>query len=114
MAKVFIVNRAGHDFSSAEVFGELISITTGNINVFRPDRDLFKIQEVLKDFDPTKDYLLLSGNMFANAMAVAFILMHNDTDKITFLVFDAKNNTYLKHIMIYRIDKKEAVFQRSK
>lgn len=114
MPKIYIVNKAGHDFSSAEKFGELVPVTTGNINVFRPDRDLFRLQQVLKDFRPDEDYLLLSGNVFANAMAVAFILFDNDYDKIRFLVYDAKNNTYLEHVLFYNFSKKEAVFLRNK
>ena len=111
MAKVFIVNKAGHDFSSAESFGELVPVTTGNINVFRPDRDLFRIQEVLFDFDPQEDYLLLSGNVFANAMAVACIYYKYPYENLSFLVYDAKNNKYLKHTLT-RNRNKEVVFQR--
>ena len=97
--KVFITNKAGHDFSSAELFGDLVPVTTGNINVFRPDRDLFRIQEVLYEFNPEMDYLLLSGNVFANAMAIAAIYYAHPSHDINYLVYDAKNNTYLKHTL---------------
>lgn len=68
MAKVFVANYAGHDLSDAERFGELIYVTEGNVNVFNTDRMMFTILKCLKDnnYDPDKDYILLSGSMVIN------------------------------------------------
>lgn len=96
MPKVFIVNQAGHDFDKAKKFGELVYVTTGNINVFRPDRTFFSIKESLSKF--TKDdYLLLSGNTFGNVLA-ALAAVEN-INKINLLVYDAKNLDYLHHVL---------------
>jgi hypothetical protein len=94
--KVYIVNSAGHDFSKAEKYGELIPVVKGHMNVFRPDRGLFTIDEGLKSF--TKDdYLLLSGNTFGNVIAA--LCVAGRFSKIKMLVYDAKNNDYLCHVL---------------
>lgn len=114
--KVYIVNKAGHDFSNAEKFGELVPVTVGNMNVFRPDRPLFQIETVLKEFDPENDYLLLSGNVFANVLSVTSIILQRaafaEDFQIRFLVYDAKNQKYLVHVL-KRNDDSELFFQRT-
>ncbi len=96
MSKVYVVNSAGHDFSKAEKYGELIPVVKGHVNVFRPDRSLFTITEGLADFQE-EDYLLLSGNTFGNVIAALFL--GNIIKKIKLLVYDAKNNDYLCHVL---------------
>jgi len=100
-SKVYILNKAGHDYSGALKWGELVAVVSGNMNVFRPDRSLFSIKEKLEKFDPEKDYLLLSGNTFGNVLSVIHI-MHSlkDTIKhVNLLVYDAKNVEYLLHTL---------------
>lgn len=103
LSKVFIVNRAGHDFSSAAKYGELVSVTTGNMNIFRPDRGLYQIQKILEEFNPEFDYLLLSGNVFTNALAVSTIIAFRSRKcfsiGLRFLVYDAKNHCYICHTL---------------
>ena len=96
MNKVYIVNSAGHDFSKAEKYGELVPVVQGHINVFRPDRSLFTITEGLAGFTED-DYLLLSGNTFGNVIAALFLGRQFATIKL--LVYDAKNNDYLCHVL---------------
>ncbi len=100
-SKVFILNKAGHDYSRASQWGELVPVVSGNMNVFRPDRSLFIIKEQMAKFDPEKDYLLLSGNTFGNVLSVMY-LMHNLKDsikRVNLLVYDAKNVEYLLHVL---------------
>lgn len=104
--RVYIVNQAGHDFSEAQKFGDLVSITEGNINVFRPDRSLFTIKASLSTF-AENDYLLLSGNTFGNALAA--IQVASQVDMLNVLVYDAKNQKYLHH----KLDIKRMLFKRS-
>ena len=96
MSKVYVVNSAGHDFSKAERYGELVPVVKGHVNVFRPDRSLFTITEGLLDFN-ADDYLLLSGNTFGNVVAALFL--GRRLPKIKLLVYDAKNNDYLCHVL---------------
>jgi hypothetical protein len=106
--KVYIVNQAGHDFEAAEKFGDLVSITEGNINVFRPDRSLFTIKQSLTSFTEN-DYLLLSGNTFGNAMAAIVAACTLRVPNLNLLVYDAKNQRYLHH----RLDVSKMLFKRS-
>lgn len=113
MPKVFIVNQAGHDFSKAKEFGTLVPITTGNINVFRPDRDLFRIQQELLDFDFTTDFLLLSGNVLANALAAAFLVNSCGEEihwTLNLLIYDAKHQRYMKHSLCFDSENTSSLF----
>lgn len=113
MGRVFIVNKAGHDFSSAEKYGELVPVTTGNINIARPDRDLFNITQILNNFKEKDDYLLLSGNVMANAMCVA-VLAFSQVSPLQLLVYDAKSMEYHNHNLYLDHVKKEVRFLRKK
>jgi len=104
--KVYIVNQAGHDFEAAKLFGDLVTITEGNINVFRPDRSLFTIKQALTTF-AENDYLLLSGNTFGNALAA--VQAASLVKVLNILVYDAKNQKYLHH----KLDIWKMLFKRS-
>jgi hypothetical protein len=110
LSKVYLVNEAGHDFSSATKFGELVSITIGNINIKRPDRDLYTIKEVLQEY--TKDdYILLSGNIFANIMVISHLLLEHKSKSLKLLIYNAKSHDYIEHILAY--NNKELKFIRN-
>ena len=113
MSKVYIVNVAGHDFDAAEKFGELVAVTKGNINVFRPDRDLFNIQEKLLDFNHEEDYLLLTGNVLANTLSVSTLIFLG-AESIKLLVYDAKNQDYINHNLFFDKRKRTLKFKRLK
>jgi len=100
-SKVYILNKAGHDYSGAQQWGELVAVVSGNMNVFRPDRSLFTIKEKLEKFDPEKDYLLLSGNTFGNVLSVMYImhLLKDNIKRVNLLIYDAKNVEYLLHVL---------------
>ncbi len=108
MPKVYIVNQAGHDFEKAKRFGdELVPVTQGNINVFRPDRTLYALKNALKHFG-AEDFLLLSGNTLGNVLAA--LAVTQEIAVINILVYDAKNNDYLHH----RLDTTTMMFLREK
>lgn len=100
-SKVFILNQAGHDYSGAKKWGELVPVVSGNMNVFRPDRSLFTITEKLSDFNPDTDFLLLSGNTFGNVLCALYVMHHlnGNMKRINLLVYDAKNIEYLHHVL---------------
>ena len=98
MPIVYIVNLAGHDFDSAKKFGEIKAVTKGNINLLRPDRDLYHIIEGLKEFNQEEDYLLLSGNVLANVMCI-MSLIHQKVNLLNLLVYNAKNQDYVNHTL---------------
>lgn len=60
MAKVYVVNNGGHDYSDAERFGEVVFCTDAFIR--RDDTGLMyrALHEALKDAEP-EDYLMMSS-----------------------------------------------------
>jgi len=112
MARVLIVNKAGHDFSQAEKFGDLVPVTVGNINIFRPDRNLFEVGEALQNFDYKVDYLLLSGNVLANLMAASTLFLRDKIKSLKMLIYDAKNSEYIEHTITLDKTTKEMKFVR--
>lgn len=92
MPKVFIVNDSGYDFSKASRFGELVPLTKGHVPFTNGLTSFPAITEGLKDFNPSKDSLLLIGSPFLNAAAV--LQVAGKTDFIKTLMFDAKQQDY--------------------
>lgn len=110
MSKVFLVNEAGHDFSSAKRYGELVPITTGNINIKRPDRDLFTVKEALAEFSHKDDFLLPSGNILANIMVLGVLFTELKAKSLKLLIYNAKTHDYLEHVLSF--NNKELKFLR--
>lgn len=108
MSKVYLVNRSGHNFDAAEQYGTLVPITEGNFNIIRPDRDFYNLIENLKEFTE-EDYLLLSGNVFVNALSIA-ALLHRKVTILNLLVYNAKNQSYVHHSLSFN---KELKFIRN-
>ena len=88
---VWIVNKGGHTYRKAEEFGNLIAVTEGKINPFRPDRLAFELASKLKHAH-SDDYLLLSGPPMANALAMILWLHHFGT--VNALQWSATNRNY--------------------
>lgn len=85
--KVYIANFAGHDYASAEQYGELVFITKGYISFQSLDRLKYSVVESLVDSSP-RDYLLLSGTPVICAIAaVAWFHLHKE---VRLLIHDKK------------------------
>lgn len=90
--KVYVVNYAEQDMSSAERFGELIYLTEGKgVNIFSTDSLLSEIKPKLRDFEES-DFLLLSGHPVLNIIASALIWFKYG--RVNVLIFDAKTRDY--------------------
>lgn len=92
MAKVFIVNDTHHDYSGAMQFGELVSITEGQVPIFKTGVLSNIIEDKLKDFTE-EDYVLVSGPAIVNVMVST--TLYNRFETIKFLIFDAKQQEYV-------------------
>ena len=66
--KVFIINSSGHDFSKAEAFGELVTMTRGTINKYSITSMARMFQPFVDESSPN-DYLLQSGPVVLNMIA---------------------------------------------
>lgn len=91
MSNIYIVNHAGHDYSAAEKWGTLISITTGHVSPGSLDRLLYDIALHLSKSTPS-DWLLPSGFQILNVLASAFWVRKHGELKL--LVRDRKFDTY--------------------
>lgn len=97
MAKVFIINDSGFNYSKAERFGELVTLTKGHVPIHNGITKVEPISEGLKDFNIAKDYLLIAGPPILNAMAAALISHKGPFIKV--LMFDAKKQDYsVRHL----------------
>lgn len=78
MAKVYVVNKSSHDFSSAEKFGELIFMTSGRMSRFGTNDMIRKFKESMIDSDKD-DYLLLCSLNVMNALACSVFAQKHST-----------------------------------
>ena len=76
MAKVYIVNRGGHDHSDAERFGELVYLSRGAVNRYAVTEMYREFAQELKTSGP-EDYILITGLSVMSSLACAiFARMH--------------------------------------
>jgi len=76
MNKVYVVNKAGHDFSQAEAYGTLVYLSEGVVNKFGINHMYRTFAEVLKDSKST-DYILMTGLTSMNVVACSqFTFLH--------------------------------------
>lgn len=102
--RVFVVNNAGHNYEAAKKWGKLISILEGNTNIFRPDRTLHTIANVLKEnhFN-NHDFILLSGSAYSNVLVSVCLCTQMKLHSFGVLVYNAKRQEYLPYT--FDIDK---------
>lgn len=97
---VWLVNRnTGHDYSGAEKYGELVPLTEGLAHPFATDRFLALVHERLAKYGE-KDYLLLSGHLLQNAVAVAYLA--RKFGWLRFLAMHMKTRTYTERFLDLR------------
>ena len=91
MAKVFVVQKNGHDFSKAERFGEVMYLFEGKVNVFASDALVQDVKERLRDAEE-RDYLCLSGSSLANCIAYSYLL--KTFGKVNVLLHSFRDEVY--------------------
>jgi hypothetical protein len=95
MPRVYVSNHnEQHDYSKALRFGTIMPVTTGPINVFRPQRSLVAMCENLKTFTE-EDYILFSGNALSGLLILEAV--HNKVRHLNLLVFNAREDDYIHH-----------------
>jgi len=96
MAKVFIVNDSGHDYSAAEKFGELVPLSTGTVNKYHLTKMLRTFEPLMKDSSPD-DYILQSGPSVMNCIACAyFASVHG---QLNLLIFRLEGNGKQRYVV---------------
>lgn len=87
MPSIYIVNFAGHDYSEAQQFGDLVVLTEGNVRTDRFDRTLYSLTRKLRESTPD-DYLLPSGALLLNVMATT--VMYHLHGSVRALIWDGQ------------------------
>lgn len=90
---VWVVNRAGHDYSPAKKYGRLQSLTLDDVNPLQTDRLLNHLARGIGKFvDSEEDYLLISGTPMVNMLAASLWLRR--FPKCRILQWNAKSREY--------------------
>jgi hypothetical protein len=96
LPNVFVVNRSGHDFTSAEKYGDLVYLSIGQQNRFSVTTMLRQFSVPLQGSKPD-DFILLTGLSTMNAIACsAFAYLHG---RLNLLLF--KKNKYIERHLIF-------------
>lgn len=106
---VYVVQEQNRiDYSDAERFGDVKFLTAieynGMRNSVRNSQALADIRSGLAGFDPSLDYLLLTGNPIAIGYAfhIAMVNAHNlKADKLNVLQWEREKGQY-KHVVFQR------------
>jgi hypothetical protein len=90
MAKVYIVNNGGHDYSGAEVFGDLVFCSRGTFD--RTDTAMM-FRELSTSLEQAEigDYLLLTS--LCTLCSIATGILVDRFGKVNFLLYEAGHYT---------------------
>ena len=93
MARVFITNDTGLDFTKAERYGELVRLTSGSVDRFHPDRVEEDIRAALTAFG-RDDFLLLTGDTLVNFLVALVLCDVTLGDTVRLLLYDPRKRDY--------------------
>jgi hypothetical protein len=94
---VYIVNESGHDFSDAERFGRLVTMTFGSVDKLKVT-EMFRLFSDAMEFSTPKDYLLQSGPGIINMIAAGFFASKHGL--LNLLIWD--EGRYIKRTLVFR------------
>lgn len=95
--RVFVTNFAGHDYTAAEQYGEIVPITKGYISFHSLDRVKYRVCEALEE-TTEEDWLLLSGIPVICVLAATYWYFKHK--KIKMLVHDKKGGGSYRELII--------------
>ena len=96
MAKVYVVNKSSHDFSSAEEYGNLVFLSSGPMNRYGTNNMIREFSEIMRDSSPN-DYIVPCSLNVMNIIAGAIFASKHK--KLNLLLF--RNGEYIErnHIL---------------
>ena len=95
MAKVFIVNKSSHDFSSAEKYGELVYLSEGPMNRYTTNNMHRAFTEKMKDSEEADHIVPCSLNVMNSIASAVFAVMHG---RLNLLLF--KDGSYIERNLV--------------
>jgi hypothetical protein len=97
--KIYVINRASHDYSGASRYGEIVYLSDGPINLYATNKIYRQMHEKLKNSTPD-DYILLTGLTVMSSIACAiFATKHH---KLNLLIFKPETHTYVERRLVIR------------
>lgn len=93
MPKVFIINKSGHDFSSARKYGELIYLTEGLLASYKSTLHYRQLADKMKDAKPD-DYILITS--IASVNCIAGWIVGTLGFPLNMLIHSSKDNRYVE------------------
>ena len=93
--KVYVVNQAGHDFSAAERYGDIVFLSRGTQNKFAVGGMYRSFAEILEHSKPD-DYLLTTGLTNMNVIAGAMLAYKHG--KLNILLY--KSSRYIERRIV--------------
>lgn len=107
MPNVWIVNYRNHTtYDKAIPFGTLKSVTTGKINIYKPDNLASDICTLLNEEASEDDYVLICGYAFVNALVIHYFFKRFGKSKL--LIWNPQEENYFR-ITSYDFDVKKEV-----
>lgn len=95
---IYLVEKTDrYDLSSLKAYGEIGSLTDRRLDPFNVPATKVRLREGLKNFDPTEDYLCLTGNLLSVSLMLMVAYAEFDTFRI--LVFDARSSNYKERMI---------------
>lgn len=93
--KVYIVNKSSHDFSPAEIHGELVYLTEGELSPFNTNEMYRKFQPYIANSNPT-DYILITSLTVMNVILTSmFTAKHGKLNLLLYRVNRAGEVRYI-------------------
>lgn len=104
---VFVLNRAGHDYSPAEHYGDLVYCTEGFQNRFEANQLYRVLAELMDDSEP-RDYILVSGLSILCLLAGA--VFGRKHGRVNLLLFRSEGNYAERTVYLDNLLTEIAVF----
>lgn len=101
MAKVYITNKGGHDYSAAEKFGELVFCTKGSLPRFNTAQMFRELSQAMKDSSPD-DYILITSLASLNSVACAlFAHKHGRLNLLLWQPDEGSKGKYVERTILF-------------
>ena len=93
MPTVFIINKSGHDYSSARKYGDLVYLTEGLIASYKSTLHYRQLADKMKDATPD-DYILITS--IASINCIAGWIIGTLGFPLNMLIYSSKDNRYVE------------------
>ena len=97
MSTVYVINKSGHDFSSASKFGDIVYLSRGMLDAFRVTK-IYRLFVRALDKSDREDMLLVSG--LPIMIGIASSIMARKHGVVNWLLWDPREERYKKRTLM--------------